>query len=397
MQITSSSSGVRALPARPSSRSSRGSRSSHSSSPSATVRKGPHLKQPPTSGKGPGSGSLAFANQSPHNRSPDDGPMVRAGAALARSTPFVPKGQGSQGSGFQDGSGVRLYQQNVSIGLDPNEVMAQAREFESAVYGQAQAAVQEAQGQARARQFGTQVVNQAQSAVLEAQGIAKAAAAAAVGQARSELRLEVQQCELAFQQKEAELIAQIRTLQNEVTVLRHQNMPPTPDPQPNILNGAELASTIAELRAEVHTLRDSVTSPQRPRLPLSSGDGNRPPAASDSSSQRPSHRSQSRKHVDSSTESHQRAPIPIAPSIRQNPTTPRLIRRGMDPRPDMTRIQMTIPVIRNCGWILATLQILLILALTVVTEVIGVSTAAALGRLVCFRKTRCTNTKIYRW
>ena len=47
--------------------------------------------------------------------------------------PYVPTGQGSQGSGFQDGSGVRLYQQNVSIGLDPNEVMAQPREFESAV------------------------------------------------------------------------------------------------------------------------------------------------------------------------------------------------------------------------------------------------------------------------
>ena len=231
---------------------------------------------------------MPFSNQSPHSRSPDDGPIVRAGAAPSRNIPYVPTGQGSQGSGFQDGSGVRLYQQNVSIGLDPNEVMAQPREFESAVYGQAQAAVQEAQGQVReeARQFGTQVVNQAQNAVLGAQAIAKAAAAAAVEQARSELRLEVHQRELAFQQKEAELIAQIRTLQNEVTVLRHQNMSPPSDPQPNILNGEELASTIAELRAEVHTLWDSVASPQRPSLPLPSGDGDRPPAASDSSSQR---------------------------------------------------------------------------------------------------------------
>ena len=64
-----------------------------------------------------------------------------------------------------------------------------------------------------ARQFETQVVNQAQNAVLEAQAIAQAAATAAVEQTRSELRLEVQQRELVFQQKEAELIAQIRTLQ----------------------------------------------------------------------------------------------------------------------------------------------------------------------------------------
>ena len=325
LQITSSSSGVRALPVRASSRSSRGSRSSHSSSPSPTVRKGPHLKQSPTSDRGPGSGSLVpFAHQSPHNRqSPDAGAISRTGAAPSRN---LPTGQGPQGFEGRDDSGVRLYQQNVqqniSVGLDPNEVIAQAREFEAAVYDQAQAAVQEAQGQVReeARQFGTQVVNQAQNAVFEAQAIAKAAAAAAVEQARSELRLEVQQRELAFQQKEADLIAQVRTLQNEITILRHQNMPPPADPQHNILNGAELASTIAELRAEVSTLRSSVASPQRPRIPLSSGVGILPPASSDLDLQRSPHRHQAGKRVDSNPSSSQHTPIPIAPSIRQIPS-----------------------------------------------------------------------------
>ena len=127
--------------------------------------------------------------------------------------------EGRQGTEFHEGSGVRLCQQNISVGLDPREVMSQAREFESTVLGQAQAAVQETRNQVRdeAMQFGASVVHQAQSQVHEAQAIAKAAAAAAVGQARAELRLEVQQRELLFQQKENDLMAQIRALQSEVT------------------------------------------------------------------------------------------------------------------------------------------------------------------------------------
>ena len=109
--------------------------------------------------------------------------------------------EGRQSTEFHEDSGVRLYQQNISVGLDPREVITQAREFESTVLGQAQAAVQEIRNQVRdeAMQFGANVVHQAQSQVHEAQVIAKAAAAAAVEQARAELRLEVQQHERFFQ------------------------------------------------------------------------------------------------------------------------------------------------------------------------------------------------------
>ena len=55
--------------------------------------------------------------------------------------------EGRQGTEFHEGSGVRLYQQNISVGLDPREVMSQAREFESTLLGQAQAAVQETRNQ----------------------------------------------------------------------------------------------------------------------------------------------------------------------------------------------------------------------------------------------------------
>ena len=184
------------------------------------VRKGAHLKQSPTSDKGPGTGSLVpFTNRSPHNRTPSRGPAIPAGASSSRD---VPMEEGRQGTEFHEGSGVRLYQQNISVGLDPREVMSQAREFESAVIGQAKAAVQETRNQVRdeAMQFGASLVHQAQSQVHEAQAIAKAAAAAAVEQARVELRLEVQQRELLFQQKESDLMAQIRALQSEVTILR---------------------------------------------------------------------------------------------------------------------------------------------------------------------------------
>ena len=59
--------------------------------------------------------------------------------------------EGRQGTEFHEGSGVRLYQQSISVGLDPREVMSQAREFESAVIGQAQAAVQETRNQSGSR------------------------------------------------------------------------------------------------------------------------------------------------------------------------------------------------------------------------------------------------------
>ena len=157
-----------------------------------------------------------------------------------------------------------MYQQNISAGLDPRDVMSQARKFESAVLGQAPAAVHETQSQVRdeARQFGAHVVNEAQHAVQQAQAIARAAAAAAVEQAKVELRLEVQQRELSFRQKESELMAQIHALQGEVTILRRQNLPPPASPTSDSFNGAELVSTIAELRAEVQDLRGSMISPQ---------------------------------------------------------------------------------------------------------------------------------------
>ena len=62
-----------------------------------------------------------------------------------------------------------LYQQRVNVRLDPQEVFAQAREFETSVHGQAQAMVQEARDQAHddARVFGEHV-GQAQQSVLEA-------------------------------------------------------------------------------------------------------------------------------------------------------------------------------------------------------------------------------------
>ena len=157
--------------------------------------------------------------------------------------------------------------------------MSQAREFESAVIGQAQAAVQETRNQVRdeAMQFGASLVHQAQNQVHEAQAIAKAAAAAAVEQARAELRLEVQQRELLFQQKKSDLMAQIRALQSEVTILRHSNLPQPSSPSTNSLNGAELVSTIAELRAEVRDLRGSMIGPQQINLPLQRGVGTLPP------------------------------------------------------------------------------------------------------------------------
>ena len=155
-------------------------------------------------------------------------------------------GDGHPGSGAEetaDRPGVRLYQQNnlyqqrVNVGLDPQEVFAQAREFETSVHGQAQAMVQEVRDQARddARVFGEHVVGQAQQAVLEAQAIAKAAAGAAIEQARAELRAEVQQREQLFQQRESELEAQMRMLQHEVTTLRHQDRPTSPVTQLSIM------------------------------------------------------------------------------------------------------------------------------------------------------------------
>ena len=208
---------------------------------------------------------------------------------------------------------MRLYQQNISVGLDPREVMSQAREFESAVIGQAKAAVQETRNQVRdeAMQFGASLVHQAQSQVHEAQAIAKAAAAAAVEQARAELRLEVQQREQLLQQKESDLMAQIRALQSEVTILRHQNLPQPTSPSTHSLNGAELVSTIAELRAEVQDLRGSMISPQQLNLPLQRGFGILPPAASSPCSHKSSHQS---------SRSRQSPPIAIAPSIRQSPS-----------------------------------------------------------------------------
>ena len=241
--------------------------------------------------------------------------------------------EGRQGTEFHEGSGVRLYQQNISVGLDPGEVMSQAREFESTLLGQAQAAVQETRNQVRdeAMQFGASVVHQAQSQVHEAQAIAKAAAAAAVEQARAELRLEVQQRERLFQQKENDLMAQIRALQSEVTILRHQNLPQPISPSTHSLNGAELVSTIAELRAEVQDLRGSMIGPQQLNLPLQRGVGTSPPAASNIDPRTPadcgfgpvppasgspgSHNSSHR-----SARSRQSPPIAIASSIRQNPS-----------------------------------------------------------------------------
>ena len=190
-----------------------------------------------------------------------------------------------------------MYQQNVSVGLDPRDVISQPRKFASAVLGQEQAAVQETQSQARdeARQFCAHAVNEAQHAVHEARAIARAAAATAVEQARAELRSEVRQRELSFQQKESELMAQVRALQSEVTIHGHESLLPPTSPTSDSLNGAELVSAIAELRAEVQDLRGSTISPQQLNIPLTRGAGNSPPAASDSGSQRSSHRSSGRR------------------------------------------------------------------------------------------------------
>ena len=73
------------------------------------------------------------------------------------------------GSGAEEtanGPGLRFYQQNnlnhqrVNIGLDPQEVFSQAREFETSVHDQAQAMVQRARDDSRA--FSEHVVGQAQ-------------------------------------------------------------------------------------------------------------------------------------------------------------------------------------------------------------------------------------------
>ena len=81
-------------------------------------------------------------------------------------------------------------------------------------------------------------------------------------------------------------MAQIRALQSEVTILRHQNLPQPTSPSTHSLNGAELVSTIAELRAEVQDLRGSMVSPQQLNLPLQRGFGMSPPAASSPGSHR---------------------------------------------------------------------------------------------------------------
>ena len=205
---------------------------------------------------------------------------------------------GPSGSGAEEtanGPEVRLYQQNslyqqrVNVGLDPQEVFARAREFETSVHGQAQAMVQQARDDSRAfgehvvgqaqqavtqarddaRVFGEHVVGQALQAVLKAQAIAKAAAGAAIEQARAELRAEVHQREQLFHQRESELEAQIRMLQHEVTTLRHQDRPTSPVTQvvhngAELVNVAELVSTIADLHAEVQHLK-GMSSPKQTR------------------------------------------------------------------------------------------------------------------------------------
>ena len=115
-------------------------------------------------------------------------------------------------------------------------------------------------------------------------------------------------------------MAQIRALQSEVTILRHQNLPQPTSPSTNSLNGAELVSTIAELRAEVQDLRGSMISPQQLNLPLQRGFGISPPAASSPGSHKSSHQS---------SRSRQSPPIAIASSIRQNPSP-----QGSPVRPD---------------------------------------------------------------
>ena len=175
-----------------------------------------------------------------------------------------------------------LYQQRVNVGLDPQEVFAQAREFETSVHGQAQAMVQEARDQAQDDARGEHVVGQAQQAVLEAQAIAKAAAGVAIEQARAELRAEVQQWEQLFQRRESELEAQIRMLQHEITTLRHQDRPTSPVTQvvhngAELVNVAELVSTIADLRAEVQNLK-GMSSPNQTRASAPRGIGAQPSA-----------------------------------------------------------------------------------------------------------------------
>ena len=213
-------------------------------------------------------------------------PRASKGMSSSRGVD-IPMGDGHPGSGAEetaDGPGVRLYQQNnlyqqrVNVGLDPQEVFAQAGGFETSVHGQAQ------RDQARddARVFGEHVVGQAQQAVLEAQAIAKAAAGAAIEQARAELRAEVQQREQLFQQRESELEAQIRILQHEVTTLRHQDRPTSPVTQvvhngAELVNVAELVSTIADLRAEVQNLKE-MSSPNQTRAPATRGIGTQPSA-----------------------------------------------------------------------------------------------------------------------
>ena len=162
-------------------------------------------------------------------------------------------------------------------------MFGQAREFETSV----QAMVQEARDQARddARVFGEHVVGQAQ------QAIAKAAAGAANEQARAELRAEVQQREQLFQQRESELQAQIRMLQHEVTTLRHQDRPTSPVTQvvhngAELVNVAELVSTIADLRAEVQNLK-GMSSPNQIRASATRGIGAQP--SSFSQSEAPTH------------------------------------------------------------------------------------------------------------
>ena len=126
-------------------------------------------------------------------------------------------------------------------------------------------------------------------------------------------------------------MVQIRALQSEVTILRYQNLPQPTSPSIHSLNGAELVSTIAELRAEVQDLRGSMigfqqlnislqrgvgTSPPAssnidPRTPADSGFGPVPPASGSPGSYKSSYRSAG---------SRQSPPIAIAPSIRQNPS-----------------------------------------------------------------------------
>ena len=104
---------------------------------------------------------------------------------------------------------------------------------------------------------------------------------------------------------------QISTLQSQLTLLQHQNRPEQPIPTHG-LNGADVASCISELRAELHAIK-SVVAATPPPASAAASVWQMPPGTG---SRHGSRSSRARSH------DVPQPAFPIAPSVGRQPSAP---------------------------------------------------------------------------